>query len=142
MEPPPLDPHSSDPFEGYLEVVSVLRILTAKRERVSQSLAASEISEAEASLLLDRVDGGIAEAESLRVACEQGIEESLQAAANRADSVRRLFDSVTERMREMADWINDSIEHMPEEDREEWDLLVSDYERIRDELGGDPPSPL
>ena len=141
MESSPLDPPSSDPFEGYLEVVSVLRVLRSKREKIAQSFAAAELSETDAGLMLERVDGGIAEAEMLLVACEQSIEESLHAAANRADSVRALFDSVTERMKEMAAWINDSIEHMPEEDREEWDLLVSDYERIREELGGDPPAP-
>ena len=58
----------------------------------------------------------------------------------RADALRALFDSISVRMAQMQAWIEDAVHGLPEEDREEWDLLVSDYERIREQLGNSFPS--
>lgn len=88
--------------------------------------------------MVARVDAGIREAEALCEEYELRIENGLQFAANRADAVRALFNTVTQRMKEMEQWILESVENLPDEDREEWELLVSDYERIREELGGEP----
>ena len=142
MEQSPLDPPPLDPFAGYLEVASVIRILETKRQRIldgnsdngtEQSIPASEVA-----AMVGRVDSGLREATDLLRIYEERIEDGLQATANRADSVRALFDSVTQRMKEMESWLGDAVNNLSDEDREEWDLLLSDYERIRDELGGEP----
>ncbi len=153
MEPSPLDPpsseSSSDPFSGYLEVVSVLGALHAKRGRLIRTIeeqmqgdadvqGEDVLSEHVTAEMVARVDAGIREAEALCEEYELRIENGLQFAANRADAVRALFNTVTQRMKEMEQWILESVENLPDEDREEWELLVSDYERIREELGGEP----
>ena len=142
MEQPPLDPPPLDPFAGYLEVTAVIRILEVKRQRMlddrSEEGAEQPIPASEIAAMLSRVDSGIREATDLLRIYEERIEDSLQATANRADSVRALFDSVTQRLKEMQSWLGDAVNNLSEEDREEWDLLLSDYERIRDEIGGEP----
>jgi len=149
MELPPLDP-----FAGYLEVVSVLDILGAKRARLLETKrdAGSE-GEAEEegqnrgtepdatrAALLARVEGGIREAQELQRVYEERMDDAIHNAADRADALRALFDSISVRMAQMQSWIEDAVHGLPEEDREEWDLLVSDYERIREQLGNSFPS--
>lgn len=149
MELPPLDP-----FAGYLEVVSVLDILEAKRARLLQAGedAGSEGEEeregeksgaepdANTAALLARVEGGIREAQELQRVYEERMDDAIHNAADRADALRALFDSISVRMAQMQAWIEDAVHGLPEEDREEWDLLVSDYERIREQLGNSFPS--
>ncbi len=143
MELPPLDPSpdpsSLDPFSGYLEVGSVIDVLKRKRDRILQEGEQQVIPEAEGKAMVGRVEAGILEAQALKDVYEQRLEDVLHAAANRADAVRALFDTVTRRMEEMREWMAGAVEGLPSEDREEWDLLVADYERIREELGGEPP---
>lgn len=144
MEQSPLDPPPLDPFAGYLEVASVIRILEAKRQRILdgnlEGSSEHALPDSEVVAMVGRVDAGIREAAGLLRIYEERIEDGLQATANRADSVRALFESVTQRMKEMEAWLGNAINNLSEEDREEWELLVSDYERIREELGGEPGS--
>ena len=153
MELPPLDP-----FAGYLEVVSVLDILEAKRSRLletkrdagSEGEAEGEEEgkgkkrgpepDANAAALLARVEGGIREAQELQRVYEERMDDAIHNAADRADALRALFDSISVRMAQMQEWIESAVHGLPEEDREEWDLLVSDYERIREQLGNSFPS--
>jgi hypothetical protein len=134
MEQPPLDP-----FAGYLEVVSVIGILELKRALILGSAAKAESQEGEGATLLQRVEEGIREALELQMVYEERIEDVLHHTADKADALRFLFDSISERMAQMQRWIEDAIEGLPEEDREEWDLLVSDYERIREQIGDNLP---
>jgi hypothetical protein len=137
MEQPPLDP-----FAGYLEVVSVIGILELKRALILGSSAQVESQEEDAVALLHRVEEGIREALELQVVYEERMENVLHQTADKADALRTLFDSISERMAQMELWIEGAIDGLPEEDREEWDLLVSDYERIREQIGGNLPPDL
>ncbi len=140
MDQPPLDPQSPlDPFAGYLEVVSVIGILQAKRERMLENSLEMPVLESDVAALVARVEAGIGEAQSLQAEYEQRMEDALQSAADRADTLRVLFASVSSRMAEMREWISDAVNGLPAEDREDWDMLVSDYEHLRAELGGALP---
>jgi hypothetical protein len=134
MAYPPLDP-----FAGYLEVVSVIGILELKRALLLGSEGGDLSEDGESRILLARIEDGLLEALELKAVYEERIEDVLQNAADRADALRVLFDSISERMAQMQVWIEDAIHGLPEEDREEWDLLVSDYERIREQLGENMP---
>jgi len=134
MAHPPLDP-----FAGYLEVVSVIGILELKRALLLGSKGGDVSEDVESRILLARIEDGLLEALELKIVYEERIEDVLQNAADRADALRVLFDSISERMAQMQIWIEDAIHGLPEEDREEWDLLVSDYERIREQLGENMP---
>lgn len=134
MAHPPLDP-----FAGYLEVVSVIGILELKRALLMGSKAGDLSEDADSRILLTRIEEGLLEASELKDVYEERIEDVLQNAADRADALRALFDSISERMAQMQVWIEDAIHGLPEEDREEWDLLVSDYEKIREQLGQNMP---
>jgi hypothetical protein len=135
MEYPPLDP-----FAGYLEVVSVIGILELKRALILGSGQAGPVGEGDSEVLLARIEDGLREAIELQTVYEERMEDVLHSAADRADALHVLFDSISERMFQMQGWIDNAIDALPEEDREEWDMLVSDYERIREQLGrGVPP---
>lgn len=150
MEHPP-----HDPFAGYLEVMSVIGILELKRALIlgtaQSDLSAAQGGNAEEvgggadfnreehGTLLARIEGGIREATELQLIYEEQIDDALHNAADRADALHVLFDSISERMLQMQAWMEIAIDALPEADREEWDLLVSDYERIRDQLGKMPP---
>lgn len=134
MEQPPLDP-----FAGYLEVASVIGILELKRALILGSSAQAQSSGEDAVALLHRVEEGIREALELQEIYEERMEEVLHQTADKADALRILFISVSERMAQMQCWIEDAVDALPEEDREEWDLLVSEYERIREQIGGNLP---
>ncbi|RFC46156.1 MAG: hypothetical protein DVB28_000160 [Verrucomicrobia bacterium] len=135
MELPPLDP-----FAGYLEVVSVIGILEAKRARLSGAEEGEAGADPDGPFLLARIENGILEAQELQRVYEERMEDVIHNVADRADMLRALFDSITSRMAEMQAWIEAAVDGLPEEDREEWDLLVSDYERIREQLGSSFPS--
>lgn len=128
-----------DPFAGYLEVVSVIGILELKRALLLGSKGGDLSEDVESQIFLTRIEDGLLEALELKVVYEERIEDVLQNAADRADALRVLFDSISERMAQMQLWIEDAIHGLPEEDREEWDLLVTDYERIREQLGENMP---
>jgi hypothetical protein len=130
MELPPLDP-----FAGYLEVVSVIGILEAKRALLLGGEEGEEGADPSGAFLLARIENGILEAQELQRVYEERMEDEIHNAADRADTLRALFDSITFRMAIMQGWIEAAVDGLPEEDREEWDLLVSDYERIREQLG-------
>ncbi len=134
MEYPPLDP-----FAGYLEVVSVIGILELKRALLLGS-DPEKAGDVDAGVLLARIEDGIREATGLQVVYEEQMEDVLHSVADRADALHVLFDSISERMSQMQVWMESAVNALPEEDREEWDLLVSDYERIREQLGKTPPS--
>jgi hypothetical protein len=135
MELPPLDP-----FAGYLEVVSVIGILEAKRARLLGAEEGEAGADPGGAFLLARIENGILEAQELQRVYEERMEDVIHNAADRADMLRALFDSITWRMAEMQAWIEAAVDGLPEEDREEWDLLVSDYDRIREQLGSSFPS--
>ena len=135
MEHPPLDP-----FAGYLEVVSVIGILELKRALLLGADPEQASGEVDAGVLLARIEAGIREATGLQVVYEEQMEDVLHSVADRADALHVLFDSISERMSQMQVWMESAVNALPEEDREEWDLLVSDYERIREQLGKTPPS--
>ena len=138
MEYPP-----HDPFAGYLEVMSVIGILELKRALIlgacpEEGNAAREVEglkQGESSELLARLEGGIREAIELQAIYEEQMEDVLHSAADRADTLHLLFDSISKRMEQMQVWMASAVDALPDEDREEWDLLVSDYERIREQLG-------
>ena len=134
MEYPPLDP-----FAGYLEVVSVIGILETKRALILGAAPGAAPGGEDVGLLLARIEDGIREASELQAVYEDQMEDVLHGAADRADALLVLFDSISERMTEMQLWMESAIEALPAEDREEWDLLVSDYERIREQLGKSAP---
>lgn len=135
MEYPPLDP-----FAGYLEVVSVIGILELKRALLLGADPEEASGGGDAGVLLARIEDGIREATGLQVVYEEQMEDVLHSVADRADALHVLFDSISERMSQMQVWMESAVNALPEEDREEWDLLVSDYERIREQLGKTPPS--
>jgi len=135
MEYPPLDP-----FAGYLEVVSVIGILELKRALLLGADPEEASGDVDAGILLARIEDGIREATGLQVVYEEQMEDVLHSVADRADALHVLFDSISERMSQMQVWMESAVNALPEEDREEWDLLVSDYERIREQLGKTPPS--
>lgn len=156
MAQPPLDP-----FEGYLEVLSVIQILQRKRRRLLteiQSLGAAEPavpsytdsdgdepagapvgpsqqSRADAEALVARVESGIFEAEALQLVYEERMEEVLQGAADHADALRSLLLSISERLEEMQSWISDAVLGLNEEDLEEWVRLKADYTRLKTQIG-------
>lgn len=134
MEYPPLDP-----FAGYLEVVSVIGILELKRALLLGS-DPEQSGDVDAGVLLARIEEGLREAAGLQVVYEEQMEDVLHSVADRADALHVLFNSISERMAQMQVWMESAVNALPEEDREEWDLLVSDYERIREQLGKTPPS--
>ena len=156
MAQPPLDP-----FEGYLEVLTVIQILQRKRRRLLpeiQSPGASDApvftsadpegdelagapvgpspeSHADAMALIARVDSGIFEAEALQLVYEERMEEVLQGAANHADAVRSMLLSISERLQEMESWLSEAVLGLNEEDMEEWDRLKADYTRLKNQIG-------
>ncbi len=156
MAQPPLDP-----FEGYLEVLTVIQILQRKRRRLlteiqspgaadapvstsadpeGDELAGAPVgpspeSHAEAMALITRVDTGIFEAEALQLVYEDRMEEVLQGAADHADAVRSLLLSISERLQEMESWLSEAVLGLNEEDLEEWDRLKADYTRLKDQIG-------
>jgi hypothetical protein len=143
MEHPP-----HDPFAGYLEVMSVIGILELKRALILGSDRGDGVEEGDvgeglkrdgSDSLLARIESGIREATELQVIYEEQIDDALHCAADRADALHVLFESISERMMQMQAWMEAAIEALPEADREEWDLLVTDYERIREQLGKTPP---
>ena len=156
MAHPPLDP-----FEGYLEVLTVIQILQRKRRRLLREMQSpgaadapvftsadpeggdlagalvgpSPESRADALALIARVDSGIFEAEALQLVYEERMEEVLQDAADHADAVRSLLLSISERLAEMESWLSEAVSGLNEEDMEEWDRLKADYTRLKDQIG-------
>lgn len=156
MAQPPLDP-----FEGYLEVLSVIQILQRKRRRLlaeiqsaggddpeapsdtdsdGDELAGAPVgpspqNRADAQALVARVESGILEAEALQLVYEERMEAVLQGAADHADALRSLLLSISERLDEMQSWISEAVLGLSEDDLEEWERLKADYTRLKTQIG-------
>ncbi len=154
MEKPPFDP-----LAEYLEAHAILSSLHSERTRLLEYGA--ELDElnvpgdagqrSDLASLLSRLSAGIEETETLLLTYELYLEEQMRTLADQADAGRALFAAVSSRILEMKTRLLDSADNeqgynanpQPDstspqapkrcpDDHWEWEVLLRDYERIRD----------
>jgi len=157
MEKPPFDP-----LAEYLEAHAILSSLHLERTRLFEhgaeldelGVAVDAEQRVDLASLLNRLSAGIEETETLLLTYELYLEEQMRVLADQADAGRTLFAAVSARILEMKTRLLDSADNeqgynanpkpqssdtMREaasfraDEHWEWEVLLRDYERIRNE---------